>query len=71
MPYTGILTRPATCAICKTDMPKGELVWFDSTKRQGSHLAHKKCWDDLRAARGPVKSERKPSISSEPLDPPF
>lgn len=76
MAYTGITTRNGRCAICKTGFPSGTLVYFDATKRQGSHLAHKKCWDDLResrrAANAPVVKPVKPQIlSEEPLDPPF
>lgn len=73
MPYTGITTRKTRCAICKTAMPTGETVYFDATKSQGSHLAHVKCWDDLRATRGPKpKPKTRPvRVSDEPLDPPF
>ena len=75
MAYTGVLTRTGRCAICKTDMPIGETVYHDPTKRQGSHLAHVKCWDDLlatRKAQGITKPRGKTEkLSSEPLDPPF
>ena len=71
MPYLGILKRSATCAICKIGMDKGEVVYFDGTKNQGSHLVHQKCWDDLRATRERAPFSKKPIISSEPLDPPF
>ena len=74
MPYTGILTQSATCAICKKAMPEGELVYFDPTKRQGSHLAHSGCWDELRKSRGIDSLKPKkglPAVSSEHLAPPF
>lgn len=71
MAYTGITTRETTCAICNKSMPKGELVYFDSSKRQGKHLAHKSCYDDLRKSRDKQPPYGKVILSSEPLDPPF
>lgn len=75
MAYTGVLTRIGRCAICKMDMHIGETVYHDPTKRQGSHLAHVKCWDDLladRKAKG-VTTPRgsREILSTEPLDPMF
>lgn len=71
MAYTGITTRAGKCAICKKDFPKGVLVYFDATKRQGSHLAHKQCFDDLRASRDKQPAPGKEIQSKELLDPPF
>lgn len=71
MPHTGITTRKTRCAICKTDMPTGELVYFDSTKRQGKHLVHYDCWETLRKSRDKPLPRGKDILSSEPLDPPF
>jgi hypothetical protein len=76
MTYQGITTRAGMCAICKVALPTGTLVYFDSTKRHGSHLAHPQCWEPLRDARraeGP-QTGRKPKAvkqSAESLDPPF
>jgi hypothetical protein len=75
MAYTGITTRKTTCAICRVEIPTATLVYCDPTKRQGSHIAHVKCWDDLRASRAGKpqdKPKTKPTVQShEPLDPPF
>lgn len=76
MAYTGITTRKTTCAICRVEIPTATEVYFDATKRQGSHIAHVKCWDDLLAKRRadgvkPVKSVKPTIQATEPLDPPF
>lgn len=75
MAYIGVLTRSATCAICKNSIDVGEHVYHDATKSQGSHLAHKDCWDTLRKSRPSTFEKKRNSQreikSTEPLDPPF
>jgi hypothetical protein len=71
--YVGISKRPGRCAICKKDFPTGAMVCHDPLKREGVHLAHKGCFDELMAKRGwfKKKHERLPVLSTEELDPPF
>lgn len=73
MPYTAKTTRKGVCAICSKEFPKGTIVYFDATKSQGKHLAHKACYDKLLAERGGPKKPTGPVEirSREKLDPPF
>ena len=71
MAYLGLTTRDGSCAICDKRVPKGTLVYFDRTKSQGNHLAHKECYDDLRASRDVQPKAGTEILSHEKLDPPF
>jgi hypothetical protein len=71
MAYLGKVKNPGSCAICKESFPAGEIVYFDGTKAQGNHLAHKDCLDALTAKRKYPKIPTGPLVSTEPLDPPF
>ena len=70
--YTGVTKESGICPICKKKFPTGTLVWFDSSKSQGNNLAHKVCFDELRASRGDITIKRtRKVLSSVTLDPPF
>lgn len=71
MPYIGIAKREGTCPICSEKFQAGVLVYFDSTKSQGNHMAHRVCYDDLRASRDEQPPLGKEVKSHEELDPPF
>lgn len=75
MPHLGITTREGRCAICKKTISQREMVFFDASKSQGSHLAHKLCWETLLKERGrKPKDPKAPKVtqkSTEPLLPPF
>lgn len=78
MPYKGITKIKGKCAICKTGLPPGLEVYHDPSKRQGSHLAHVGCWEELLESRGGAGaqinkrgSKKGSERSVEALDPPF
>lgn len=72
MIYLGVSRKSGICGICKVRFGRGERVFLNQSKLPGNHLAHEKCWVDLRAKRQYFKPKDKPVIQSyEELDPPF
>ena len=71
MIYMGVSKKTGTCAICKVEFPPGTLVYHNMAKREGAHLAHKKCWEDLRSTRKMKWKQKVVILSHEELDPPF
>lgn len=72
MIYLGVSRKVGVCGICKKNFTRGTHVYHNTEKSQGSHLAHKSCWDTLAASRPRKFTGKKTEILSvEKLDPPF